>query len=62
MAETLRGLQGRFILSINDVPEVRATFAGFRIRPVRTTYSVSRTRLQPKAARGLIITSGGLVN
>ena len=31
MAEVLKGLQGRFILSLNDLPAVRETFAGFRI-------------------------------
>lgn len=31
LAALLRGLQGRFILSLNDVPEVRDIFAGFRI-------------------------------
>ncbi|MGL5166619.1 MAG: DNA adenine methylase [Afipia sp.] len=57
MADVLRGLQGRFILSINDVPEIRKTFAGFAIRPVRLSYSV--TKGKPTAARELIITGRG---
>lgn len=40
MAGSLRGIKGRFILSINDVPEIRETFAGFAFREVKTTYSV----------------------
>lgn len=39
LAEQLRGLQGRFILSLNDVPEVRALFAGFEIQAVTCRYS-----------------------
>lgn len=41
LAGLLRGLQGRFILSLNDRPEVRACFAGFEMEEVRTTYSVA---------------------
>lgn len=40
MAEVLRSLKGRFILSINDVPAIRKTFAGFRMVPVRLSYSL----------------------
>lgn len=40
LATALSGLQGRFILSINDVPEIRKTFAGFRIDEVETTYTI----------------------
>jgi len=40
MAAVLAGLKGRFIMSINDHPEVRSTFSGFSIEPVSTTYSV----------------------
>jgi DNA adenine methylase len=39
----LKGLQGRFILSINDVPEIREIFDGFKMEAVQTTYSISRT-------------------
>lgn len=40
MAEQLRGLRGRFILSLNDHPEVRRIFAGFQFRDERLTYTV----------------------
>ena len=49
----LEGLQGRFILSINDTPEVRAIFGSFTIEPVDVTYRVSGL---PTKARELIIT------
>lgn len=40
MAEQLRDLRGRFILSLNDHPEVRRIFAGFQFREERLSYSV----------------------
>jgi DNA adenine methylase len=46
MAEALRGLQGRFILSLNDLPEVRETFAGFAIEEVETTYTIAGGKAQ----------------
>jgi DNA adenine methylase len=39
LAEQLRGIEGRFILSINDRPDVRLVFDGFEQLPVETTYS-----------------------
>lgn len=41
MAERLRALEGRFILSINDLPEIRETFAGFAMEEVELLYTVS---------------------
>ena len=41
MAEMLAGLKGRFILSLNDRPEVRALFKGFAIEEVETRYSAN---------------------
>ena len=41
MAELLRGLKGRFILSLNDRAEVRETFAGFALEEVTTRYSMN---------------------
>lgn len=40
MAERLATLKGSFILSLNDTPEVRRIFAGFRFEEVETTYTV----------------------
>lgn len=36
-----RQIRGRFILTINDVPEVREIFGGFTVQSVRTTYSLA---------------------
>jgi DNA adenine methylase len=54
MNKLLGQLKGRFILSLNDTPEVRATFAGFNIEAVPTTYSVGGGDRQ-KAVTELII-------
>jgi DNA adenine methylase len=52
LSALLRTLQGRFILSINDTPEVRAIFAGFPIEEVGVNYRLSGG---VTAARELII-------
>lgn len=40
LAEQLRGIRGKMLLSINDRPEVREIFAGFEMTAVGTTYSL----------------------
>lgn len=40
LSEALQGIQGRFVLSINDVPEIRSIFAWAQIEPVSTTYTI----------------------
>ena len=39
MAELLRNIQGRFLLSLNDRQEVRELFGDFQIGTVSTCYS-----------------------
>lgn len=46
MAERLGELKGKFILSLNDLPEVRAIFSRFKIHAVQIAYSA-----QPAAGR-----------
>lgn len=41
LAEVLSTLSGRFIMSLNDRPEVRETFKRFDIEAVKTTYSIA---------------------
>lgn len=48
----LEGLKGRFIMSINDRPQIRQIFAGFDIQPVDLNYRISGAAT---AARELII-------
>ncbi len=52
LRDLLRGLQGRFILSLNDRPEVREMFAGFEMEEVSLNYRASG-KVTP--ARELII-------
>ncbi|MCY1672101.1 DNA adenine methylase [Novosphingobium sp. SL115] len=40
MAKQLRGIRGRFILSLNDHPEVRRIFDGFQIEGEKVRYTV----------------------
>lgn len=40
LATVLRAIKGRFILSLNDVPEIRAMFAWARIEEEPTTYGL----------------------
>ena len=57
LAGALKALQGRFILSINDRPEVRAVFKGFKMEAVETTYTIAG-KGQTQRAGELIITGG----
>jgi DNA adenine methylase len=41
LACRLATIKGRFILSINDAPEIRRIFAGFHMSEVETTYSIA---------------------
>lgn len=56
MAAVLGGIKGRFLLSLNDLPEVRTTFADFHLTPVSTTYSVAN-RTGGGEARGELLIS-----
>ncbi len=42
MAEILRGIEGKFLLTINDHPVMREVFAGFEIEEVEVGYSIAR--------------------
>lgn len=53
MAERLRGIRGRFILSLNDHPEVRRIFTGFSFQAEELTYSIGHKGAS--AAREVII-------
>lgn len=57
LARALRAVQGHFILSINDHPEVRRIFADWPMDTVTTTYSVEG-RGRSKEAGELLIRGG----
>lgn len=54
LAELLAGIRGRFLLSINDVPEIRAIFGRFVMKGVETTYTAGSA---PTKAGELIISN-----
>lgn len=55
MAEQLKSIEGRFLLSLNDHPEVRRIFAGFAMRELDVIYSVNGG--SPMQARELVISN-----
>lgn len=56
LRDSLKVLQGRFIMSLNDVPEVRELFADFDIETVETTYTISSSGAQ--GGRKEVVISG----
>jgi DNA adenine methylase len=42
LANKLKDLKGKFVLSLNDVPEVRALFCGFSIRKIDLHYTAQK--------------------
>lgn len=42
MSTILKSIQGSFILSINDLPEIRDVFSDFYLKPVTLAYSISK--------------------
>lgn len=42
LAEVLAGIKGRFMMTINDTPEIREIFKRFWIEEVELKYSMSK--------------------
>ncbi len=61
MADRLQKLKGKFLLSINDRPEIRELFAWADVLPVDTVYSVGNAD-QGEAAKELLIGKGVNLN
>ena len=57
LAAQLGAIKGRFILSLNDLPEVRETFADFDLTEVSTTYTISSKRNDPAGGRAELLIS-----
>lgn len=58
LAEQLGRIRGRFLMSLNDTPEIRAVFAAFHIDGVEVNYSVNGAKQGPAAE--VLISSNGL--
>lgn len=54
LSDQLAAIEGRFILSINDTPEIRAIFSGFQLEPVEISYTIASAGAT--IAKELIIT------
>lgn len=58
MAEILAKIKAKFILSINDLPEIRETFKEFKLKPVSLKYSVKQDKSEGLTpAKELLITN-----
>jgi len=55
MEGRLRAIQGKFVLSLNDVPEVRKLFRAYHLTELETPYTVQKT--SGKRYRELLITN-----
>jgi DNA adenine methylase len=56
LAALLRGIRGRFLMSLNDHPGVRGVFTSFPMEVVETTYAMGyRTGRETQRVRELII-------
>ena len=54
MAAQLADIKGRFLLSINDTPEVRRIFSGFDLKEVSTSYTIG-TKAGSRGQRGELL-------
>lgn len=57
MAAQLASIDGKFLLSINDVPEIRAAFKKYNILDVQTNYSIGAKTDREKNRKELIISN-----
>jgi len=55
LAELLKTIKGKYLLSINDHPTIRRLYAGQTIRPVKTTYTISRDKFAAAKQRGELL-------
>lgn len=58
LANSLRGIKGKFLLTIDDCSRARRLYKGFRIRGIDVNYSIARVKTtQASARKELIITN-----
>lgn len=57
MAVLIRDLKGKAIVSVNDIPEMRRAFKGFRIQSVKLAYTVGGASRDNKKSGELVIRS-----
>jgi len=57
LAQTLAKVKGKFLMSLNDHPEVKRIFGGFRIQTVSLRYSCMRKITGRGTTRGELLIS-----
>ncbi|MCC8689424.1 DNA adenine methylase [Xanthomonas campestris] len=57
MADLMRSLQGKAVVSINDHPDIRRVFAGFDLVPLQLAYTIGASASRGKQSGELIIKS-----
>lgn len=57
LAARLAGIEGRFVMSINDVPEIRARFAAFEMLELSTTYTIGKQTTSRGERRELLVSN-----
>ena len=55
LRDLLKGIQGKFILSLNDVPEVREIFKDFKIESKQIRWSVNAAATSDKLGKEVLI-------
>lgn len=60
MADLLRSMKGKAVVSVNDIPEMRAAFKGLPTRTVSTNYTVGKTAEARKPRGELIVANFAL--
>ena len=54
LAQAMRSMQGKMMLSINDHPDIRALFAEFKVVELELAYSVGR-QAESRGKRGELV-------
>jgi len=62
LRDILKNIKGTFIMSINDVPQIRKLFSDFHIDQVNTIYTASKSAQKKKVLELLIRNFNGPIN
>ena len=57
MAELLRTIKGKAMVSINDHPDIRRVFDGLTMHGLDIKYSVANNHATPESSKELVITN-----
>ncbi|WP_426800971.1 DNA adenine methylase [Xanthomonas campestris] len=57
MADLMRAIRGKVVVSLNDRPDIREVFAGFDIVPLQLSYTIGGEASRDRTFRELIIKS-----